>query len=745
MVSNSDKKNGRTRLDLRFLLSVIIPAILAAVMILISCVAFASLIFSGRANEFLGIGVTLFVTGAVIVGILYGFSSEYRMLVVQPDDDTAPIYAAMIAGLGISLPLAVSGEIFFWNVMLLILLTTALTGIALLLLGQLKVGATIEFLPYSVMGGYFATAGWLLTVGGIKAGTDVEITYFWKMQPLDNVEWGMLMATLAFALLLFAVREHRLKNLFLVLALLLGVGLFYLLTPIFDQYLPDDIVTRVTIGDLVSGSDGINYVLGMLPNAAFALVDQDQSPIRDALPSLFIIVLLSCVSTLLTVSGLNLLLQRDAEANRELRRVGLANIAGGFIGGMASFPSVSLTSLAKSMGAPSTRWFSAVTVLILSIIAYFGMEWIGYIPKPVIGGLLLSMGLGFLFEWLVRARSRYLLHEYLVIPTILLVAIFSGFLQGVLVGLLAATILFVVKYSQTQVIRFEGDGRRFRSNVDRNAQQLEILQDHGKNILVIGLQGYLFFGTSGRIYSRVKELLELNPEVETVLLDFEKVNGVDASAGLNFDKLAQLLTLRQVYMLIAGLDGRLMGNLSSTGVDIQSMAYARIFVDIDRALEWYEERLIDALDQSHDEAFTFVADLQRDDPDAFHQFVSYLERVEVESGHVLAQQGEKSDALYLLESCGASAYIDDGSGGRLRVRRVASGAIYGEIGFYLGTPRTASVITDEAGAVYILTREQYQAMEQKAPDLIARFQRYLLGLSIERLLFTTQTLSTVMR
>ena len=111
----------------------------------------------------------------------------------------------------------------------------------------------------------------------------------------------------------------------------------------------------------------------------------------------------------------------------------------------------------------------------------------------------------------------------------------------------------------------------------------------------------------------------------------------------------------------------------------------------------------------------------------------------------MAEQGANSDELYLLETCGASAYIDDGSGGRLRVRRVVSGAIYGEIGFFLGTPRTATIVTDMPGSVYILSREQYQAMEKEAPDLIARFQRHLLGLSIERLLFTTQTLSTVMR
>ena len=588
MVSKSDTApSHHSPPQWRVFLDVLIPAFFSSAMVLISCVAFASLIFSGRAQEFLGAGITILVIGSIVVGLIYGFNSEYRMLVVQPDDDTAPIYAAMVAALALVLPVSLSAEAFFWHAVILILLTTFLTGVTLTALGVFKAGASVEFLPYSVMGGYFATAGWLLAVGGIQAGTGVELMSLQHLPNLDSADWIMLLATLMIALLLFAVREHKLKNLFLVLALSLSVGAFYFALLVFPDAMPEDAVERFTLGDLQAASNGSGFGLSILESAISSLRGSDYAFLQSALPSFPIIVLLSCVSTLLTISGLNLLLQHDAQANRELRRIGSANMVSAFAGGMAAFPSLTLTNLARTMGAPTTRWFAPATVGFLALMAWFALPWLGYLPKPVVGGLLLSMGLGFLYEWLIQARTRYLLHEYLVIPTILLVAIFFGFLQGVLIGLLAATVLFVIKYSQTQVIRFEGDGRRFRSNVDRNGAQLEILQDHGPSILVIGLQGYLFFGTSGRIYSRVKELLESRPEVKTILLDFDKVNGVDASAELNFEKLAQLVTLKQVYLLIAGLDQKVLGNLSSTGINLQDVAYANIFDDIDRALEWH--------------------------------------------------------------------------------------------------------------------------------------------------------------
>ena len=689
-------------------------------------------------------GIALLLIGSVVVAIVYGLTSEYRLLVVQPDDDTAPIYAAMVAGLLSTLPLSLSGELLFWHIVLLILTTTLLSGLALLLLGQLKAGAAIEFLPYSVMGGYFATAGWLLAIGGLRSGTGIEYSGLQTLSRIDAIDYGMLAATVTLALFLFLTRKHRLKNLLMVLAMLVSVGSFYLALALIGEGERTAVLGRVSLGQ-VDAASSITIQPGMLLHAFKATMSESASTIASAIPSFSIIVLLSCVSTLLTIGGLNLLLQRDALANNELRRAGFANIVAGFSGGMAAFPSVGLTSLSQSMGAPPTRWFVVTTALLAALLGYYGIAWVSYLPKPVVGGLLLSMGLGFLYEWLIEARSRYQLHEYLVIPVILLVAIFFGFLQGVLIGLLAATILFVVKYSQTQIIRFEGNGRRFRSNVDRSSSQLKLLQDNGDQIRIIGLQGYLFFGTAGRIYSRVKELLENEKTIRYVVLDFEKVNGIDSSAGLNFDKLSQLVTLNEVYLLIAGLDEGLLGNLSSTGIDIDSVHYADIVRDIDFALEWYEEKVLGSLEDAELNSETFLTQMRREDTQAFDVFSSYLKCMEVEAGDTLANQGDASSELFLLESCGASAYIEDGQGARLRVRRVDAGAVYGEIGFFLGSPRTATIIVDNPGQVFVLTKQNFTRLEQEHPEVISRLQRYLLDASIERLLFTTQTLGTVMR
>ena len=133
------------------------------------------------------------------------------------------------------------------------------------------------------------------------------------------------------------------------------------------------------------------------------------------------------------------------------------------------------------------------------------------------------------------------------------------------------------------------------------------------------------------------------------------------------------------------------------------------------------------------------------DPASYERFIAYLEVLNVTPGQQLTGQGDDSDELFLLDDTSASAYIIDELGNRLRVRRTGAGTVYGEIGFFLGTPRTASIVADKAGRVYVLSKSALEFMQKKDPDLVAQFQQYMLRMSVERLFLTTQTLKTVLR
>ena len=123
--------------------------------------------------------------------------------------------------------------------------------------------------------------------------------------------------------------------------------------------------------------------------------------------------------------------------------------------------------------------------------------------------------------------------------------------------------------------------------------------------------------------------------------------------------------------------------------------------------------------------------------------MSYLERREVDAGFTLTEQGDETSELFFVETCSVSAYIRQPDGGMLRVRTTEHGTVYGELGFYLGTPRSASVITDEAGVVYALSPDMADKLEREHPNIAAALHKFLANILSERLLYTTQSLKAV--
>ena len=79
-----------------------------------------------------------------------------------------------------------------------------------------------------------------------------------------------------------------------------------------------------------------------------------------------------------------------------------------------------------------------------------------FFPKPILGGLLLFMGLGFLVEWVIEGWSKLPRADYAVVLLILAVIGTTDFLIRVGVGLAAMIVLFVLNIaaSTSSITRF---------------------------------------------------------------------------------------------------------------------------------------------------------------------------------------------------------------------------------------------------------------------------------------------------
>jgi len=177
----------------------------------------------------------------------------------------------------------------------------------------------------------------------------------------------------------------------------------------------------------------------------------------------------------------------------------------------------------------------------------------------------------------------------------------------------------------------------------------------------------------------------------------------------------------------------------------ETTSYVQIMPDLDRGIEWCEERILkeQSLGDEEEGILQQLANFLPA-PEDEHILTQYMELRIVETGYELATQGEPSDEMFLLQSCTASVYLNTGSGKKHRIRRAGSGTVFGEVGFYLGTPRTASVIVDQGGEVYVLSQADNARLEQDHPHIAAALHKFMIRVITRRLQLTTTTLQAVL-
>jgi SulP family sulfate permease len=709
----------------------------------VASVSLAALIFSGDIAAHLDYGIHVALVTASIVGLMVSLTGSCGVAVAIPQDRTAPILAIMAAAIAAAAPEQASGGEVLLHIALAIAGTTFATGAFLLGLGLARAGGLIRFMPYSVLSGFLAGTGWLLVIGGLRVMTGQELDTAVDFAALFNDGWHLRwLPGVALASAIVLAASHLAYAMVLPAALLAATCVFYALA--------------ISAGETIDTLGQSGWLLGPLKTAPMDFWasrldlmagDADWSALLSQWPSLGSILIISAVSILLTVSALELLSGRDMDINHELKVTGLANLAAGLGGGMVGFHSLSVSSLVITLGEKN-RVPGVVAALTCGAVLLLGAEIIGLLPRVIAGGLLVSLGFSFLLQWLLGSFKRLAIGEYLLVPLILLIIATVGFVEGVLAGLLAALVIFVLNYSRTPLIRHTLTGAQMRSSVERNLDDERCLRRHGERLYVLKPSGYLFFGTATQVLTRVQERADDpgGPHLTGVLIDFARVSGIDSSATYAFHRLRQLAKRRGFRLVLTGLRGDLRDQTRLERI-AEDNEQVLLFADLDHGLEWCENRLLDELGHGGTRVSRTIlerlAALFPEDPEG-SRFRGYLSEVSFQSGQELIKQGEAATDLYFLESGEVSVFLRRADGTSVRLRRTGAGTILGELGFYLDLPRTASVLADRPGKAYRLTVASLARMESEQPQLAAALHRFMAYLLAERLVNTTQALETLL-
>lgn len=736
---NGCDASEKTPLSARPSVSQILPNLFAGVVIGVSAVVtgsgVAALAFPGALQGFLFVALGAVLFSAVVHLAIMALFSSCGATVSLPQETPAAILGLMAAGLLPALPKTMPIADKAAAIILTFGASTALTGLCFMLLGQFRLGGLIRFIPYPVVGGVLASLGWLLVQGGFTVLTRdtaglASLPVLWQPPNLFFIASGI-----AAGLALFAAARLFRHYLTLPLAMMTGVILFYLVGWLFGTK------------PLALQQNG--WLLGPFPEGQpwsgpplKALHVLDWSSILTQLPTIGTLILVSTISVLLYATGLELLVRRDIDLDRELRACGLSNFIAGLGGGMVGFHSMSDSMLASRMHA-SGRFAALCAATVLVAVLILGLDLLSYFPRPVLGGLLFYLGAGLLFEWLVSARRTLPVGDWAIVVTILLISAWFGYLSAISVGIFAGIVLFVVNYSRLDVAKYELTGKDFRSNVDRHDSERAVLDTHGHAIKVMTLQGFLFFGTANKILESVAaKTSDPSQKTRFVVLDFDRVSGMDSSCLLTFRKLSQMAEDRDFYLVFSGLSDDQVAMMHAEGLGSQPDGRVHFERDLDHGTEWCEEKILKTSGRATPD--NPVEDGQDGAlPSDLHQagVQFYFEDLTLDADEYLIREGDSADAMYFVREGKVSVHLEQlGENNPKRLRIYGPGTVVGEIAMYIGGVRSASVITKTPVRVWRISRDALERMREENPKAAAIFHEYLARLLSERVTTTNQLL-----
>jgi sulfate permease, SulP family len=705
-------------------------------------ISLAALIFSGVLAPFVAYGIGFMLFGAFIYLFLGGLTSSIPGTISLPQDTPAAILALIAAGVVANVAGNTTPEGNFITVVVAITLTTLLTGVVFTLFGRFKLSGFARFIPYPVVGGFLAGTGWLLASGSFSVMTDMSITMgsFTELFRTEIlVHW---LPGLVFALALLLILRRSSHSLIIPGMLALSISLFYIVLALMGISTAE----AAELGWLL-GPFEQDALFQPLTPASLALVDW--SAIFTQLDKIGAVVALSLISLLLNASALEVAVKQDIDMNRELQSTGLLNVLAGFFGSTVGYPALSMTVLAHRLNA-KTRLAGVFAGLVAGGTLLFGADALSYFPKPILGGILLFMGLSFLVEWVVDARSRLPRIDYLLVWMILIAIASIGFLEGIAVGVLAAVVMFVVSYSRINAVKHTLSGANYHSKVERPLVHRQSLHERGGEIFILRLQGFIFFGTAQKLLDQIRERLNApdQPRLCFVILDFRQVVLLDSSAVFSITRMKQLAESHDVKLVWTNLSVSIVRLLEKGGLIDETDESFIILPTLDHGLEWCENRILATEGITDLTGFfeKFEKQLSRAMPDLEDstRLMKYLERREVEKDDYLMRQGEEPQEMYFIESGLVSAQLELTDGKIMRLRSMRGGTTVGEMGMYLGNTRTASVVADRPSTVYRLSRSALKEMEKNDPQLAAFLHQWIAGLLAERLAENNRTIEALL-
>jgi sulfate permease, SulP family len=688
----------------------------------IDCVIFSvvigTLLFSGPLAAGTGLAVTASIISTFIIGVTIAIFSQIRSNIAHVQDVGVAVLAQALAVMVTTQ--AMPEEVRVPTAMVVVMLTTLSSALLLWATGALGWGGIARFFPQSVLAGFLAGTGWLLAAGGVSVVTGIAISDLFLPKSWSAEIFVALAPAFLFGLLSFITMRRFAWKGTLITFIFAGVVGFHLLLWLKGMSIAEA-QAKGWLPHVDSAASGFPNLVAMVGIADWAVA-------MTALPAIVTAAFLSVIGTLLNTSALATISEQEADSDRELRIHGYANLAISFFAGPPAYTAISSSLVVLRAGV--TLRGAGLVMAAVALVGLFNVSTLTLIlPVYVTAGLIIYLGIDFLYDWLILTQRHYSRSEWAVVVIILAIVIMFGFAEAIVAGLLIASLIFAWNYASVPVLRRTGSLRDRSSSLARSPAEAAWLRAHGAKVEVIELQGFMFFGTADRLYGHVRDRIadKTRPALSQLIIDFQHVVGLDAAAAAQLTRIVSVAAQHRFKLTFSGYPHNVLTTLTRAAPLLLAEGGANSLHSLDEALEAAEDAVL--ADAPVDEASPTM--LQRLDPapaDVPHleRLFAMLPQETYVKGTVIMPAGAVADSLVFLESGRVAIRAPSPKGNGRRLRAMSSGAVIGDIGVALQTTRTADVIADTDVILRRLTITDMQRIEETDAPLghaLLRLQR----------------------
>lgn len=436
-----------------------------------------------------------------------------------------------------------------------LIIATFMAGIFLILMGVLRVGTIIKYIPYPIIVGF--TSGIALTI------FTTQIKDLFGMQiadvPADFVsKWIVYF-------------QHF--NTMNIWPLLIGLGsiLIIVYTPKISKKLPGSLLAIIimTVAALllknyagVTTIETIGDRFTINPNMPTPEVPKITWEVFTKLMSpALVIAMLGAIESLLSAAVADGVIGDKHDSNQELVGQGIANMACSLFGGIPATGAIARTMTNINNGG-RTPIAGIIHALVLLLIYFFLMPLAKYIPMSCLAGILVVVSYN-MSEW--RSFKAILKNPKSDI-TVLLVTFFLTVIfdltVAIEVGILIACLLFMRRMSEVTKVSVETE------EIDLNADSdLPYNNEHliiPDRVEVYEINGPYFFGIANRFEEVMNDVGSI-PAVRIIRM--RKVPFIDSTGVHNLTNLCKKCLKKDVHIVLSGVNDKVLDVLTKAGFD----------------------------------------------------------------------------------------------------------------------------------------------------------------------------------